>query len=233
MKLHVLALACLALVATVGHAQPKPAANECPASAPFLSAGALKAAGFELPVFKRYCYTDKSGSYALVLGEKQDLAFAEEKLSSAIQATLYRIDGGNNALAGQWSIRDFAARDEAGVNFRSRLIELADLDGDGLVDPVLVYRFFNPLDAEHIDNDDYVGRLKIVTFHKGSKATIHAITGHLDGERSTVGNSNYFALPKAVRQHLVKKMSAMYSAGQFGFDNSYDFMPTKEGAKRR
>jgi hypothetical protein len=36
-----------------------------------------------------------------------------------------------------------------------------------------------------------------------------------------------------VRQHLVKKMSAMYSAGQFGFDNSYDFMPTKEGAKRR
>ena len=62
--------------------------------------------------------------------------------------------------------------------------------------------------------------------------TIHAITGHLDGERKTTANSNYFALPKAVQQHLVKKMTAMYGAGQFGFDNSYGFVPKKETARR-
>jgi hypothetical protein len=59
---------------------------QCPADAPFLSADALKKAGFELTVFKRYCYADKSGSYALLLSEKQDLPFPKEPLSSAIQA---------------------------------------------------------------------------------------------------------------------------------------------------
>jgi hypothetical protein len=95
-----------------------------------------------------------------------------------------------------------------------------------------VYRFFNPVDADHIDNDDYVGRIKIVAFHLGRKATIHAITGHLDGDRMTTANDNYFALPKPVQQHLVKKMAAMYDAGQFGFDNSYGFVPKKEAARR-
>ncbi|WP_198084254.1 hypothetical protein [Variovorax sp. E3] len=76
-KAKLLALASLALLAPWSHAQQAPAAkNECPADAPFLSAEALKkAGGLELPVFKRYCYTDKSGSYALLLGEKQDLPF--------------------------------------------------------------------------------------------------------------------------------------------------------------
>ncbi|WP_422086049.1 M949_RS01915 family surface polysaccharide biosynthesis protein [Variovorax sp.] len=227
------AVLTLALLAACGHVLAQtPGKNECPANAPFLGTEALKkAGGFELPVFKRYCYTDKSGSYALLLGEKQDLPFTQEKLSSAIQASLYKVEAGN-ALVRQWSIRDFAGKDDAGVNFRSRLFELTDIDGDGLVDPVLVYRFFILDDADNIDTDDFTGRIKIVTFHQGKKATIHAITGHLDGDRKTTANANYFALPKPLRQHLVKKMSAMYSAGQFGFDNSYDFAPRKEAAGR-
>lgn len=240
MKFRFFALASLALLVPWSHAQaqaqagktpPAAAARECPADAPFPSAEALKKTGFELPVFKRYCYTDKSGSHALLLGEKQDLPFAEEQLSSVIRASLYRVEG-DNTLTQEWSIRDFAGKDEAGVNFRSGLIELADIDGDGLVDPVLVYRFYTPDGADHIDDDDYVGRIKIVTFHKGGKATIHAITGHLDGERKTTANSNYFALPRALQQHLVKKMSAMASAGQFGFDNSYGYVPKREAGGR-
>jgi hypothetical protein len=31
---------------------------------------------------------------------------------------------------------------------------------------------------------------------------------------------------------LVKKMAAMYRARQFGFDNSYAFVPQKEAARR-
>ncbi|MGJ7609863.1 MULTISPECIES: M949_RS01915 family surface polysaccharide biosynthesis protein [unclassified Variovorax] len=238
MKFKSCALASLVLLAPWSHAQAQAgktptvaAARECPADARFLSVDALKKTGFELPVFKRYCYTDKAGSHALLLGEKQDRPFPEEQLSSVVRASLYRVEG-DNTLAQEWAIRDFAGKDEAGVNFRSRLIELTDIDGDGLVDPVLVYRFYNPDRADGIDNDDYVGRIKIVTFHKGIKATIHAITGHLDGERKTTANGAYFALPKAVQQHLVKKMSAMYDAGQFGFDNSYGYVPKKESGGR-
>ncbi|WP_432726035.1 M949_RS01915 family surface polysaccharide biosynthesis protein [Variovorax sp. W6] len=234
MKGALLAAALLASLAMGSQAQTPPGKdrNECPATAPYLNADVLKKAGFELPVFKRYCYSDKAGSHVLLLGEKQDLPFPEEKLSSAIQATLYKVGADNASLTPEWSIRDFAGKDEAGLNFRSKLVELDDIDGDGLVDPVLVYRFFEHDGADRIDNDDFVGRIKIVVFHQGRKATIHAITGHLDGDRRTTANGNYFALPKPVQQHLVKKMAAMYKAGQFGFDNSYDFVPRREGARR-
>lgn len=234
MRRTLLAVALLASLATGSHAQTPPGKNgtECAAGAPYLNAEALKKAGFELPVFKRYCYSDKAGSHVLLLGEKQDLPFPEEKLSSVIQAALYKVGADGVSLTPEWSIRDFPGRDEAGVNFRSKLIELTDIDGDGLVDPVLVYRFFEPDGADRIVNDDFVGRIKIVTFHQGRKASIHAITGNLDGDRRTTANASYFELPKPVQQHLVKKMAAMYSAGQFGFDNSYGFVPRKDVARR-
>lgn len=230
MKSKILALVSLALGATWSHAQTPSAAHECAANAPYLSTDALKKAGFELPVFKRYCYTDVSGSHVLLLGEKQDLAFPGEQLSSALQAALYKV-GSDNTLAQQWAIRDFAGKDYAGINFRSKLIEFPDIDGDGRIEPLLVYRFFVP-DGEGFGSSDFSGAIKLVTFHQGRKVVIHAITGDLDGDRSTTANSNFFALPKAARQYLVKKMAGMYSAGQFGFDNSYDFVPRKEAPRR-
>lgn len=226
-------LASLAFLAASGQvqaqAQLQPGKNDCPANAPYLSAEALKAAGFELPMFKRFCYSDKSGSYALVLGEKQDAPFSGELLSSTLQAALYKL-GDGNALTRQWALRDFAGADYAGVNFRSKLIEFPDLDADGRIEPVLVYRLFVP-DGNGFGRDAFSGGIKIVTFHQGRKVVIHAITGDLDHERKTTANSNYFALPKPVQQHLVKKMKAMYTAGQFGFDNSYEFVPRREGAR--
>jgi hypothetical protein len=225
--------ASLALLGGWSQAQPAKAdsKSECPADAPYLDAEALKKAGFELTVFKRYCYADKSGSYALLLGEKQDRPFPKEPLSSAIQAVLYKVER-DNALTRQWSIRDFAGPDDGGINFRSKLAELTDIDGDGLVDPIVVYRFFARADDGSISTDDFSGGIKLITFHQGRKATIHAITGDLDGDRKTTANSNYFDLPKPIRQHLVQKMAAMYKARQFGFDNSYDFAPRKEAARR-
>ncbi|NVM90959.1 M949_RS01915 family surface polysaccharide biosynthesis protein [Variovorax sp. SG517] len=234
MRRALLAAALLASLAAAGHAQRSPAKStvECVPGASYLSADTLKKTGFELPVFKCYCYSDKAGSHVLLLGEKQDLSFAEEKLSSAIQAALYKVGADGASLTPEWSIRDFAGKYEAGLNFRTKLIELADIDGDGLVDPVLVYRFFERDGAGRIVDDDYSGRIKIVTFHQGRKATIQAITGELDGDRKTTANTGYFALPKPVQQHLVKKMAAMYDAHHFGFDNSYGFVPRKEAARR-
>lgn len=230
MKSKVLALAASALLAAASHAQTQAEKNACPADAPFLNADAVKKAGVELPVFKRYCYTDKSGSYALLLAEKQDLPFTKETLSSTIQATLFKV-GSDGALTRQWSIRDFAGKDDAGINFRSKLFEFADIDADGLIDPILVYRFFAPGDKDNFASDDFSGAIKIIAFHQGRKVVIHAITGNLDGDRSTRANAEFFALPKSVREHLVKKMARMYEAGQFGFDNGNDFVPKKAKAR--
>ena len=231
MKKKILTLAALALLAAAGHAQTtKAGQNACPANAPFLNPDAVKKAGIDLPVFKRYCYTDKSGSYALLLAERQDLPFTSETLSSAIQATLFKV-GGDGGLTRQWSIRDFAGKDDAGINFRSKLFEFADLDADGLIEPILVYRFFAPDEQDGFNSDAYSGGLKIVAFYQGRKVVIHAITGILDGDRSTRANAEFFALPEPVRRHLVDKTIAMEEAGQFGFDNSDKYMPKKARAR--
>ena len=230
MKRRMRLLAAFALLAAASHAQTKAEKHACPANAPFLNAEAVKKTGVELPVFRRYCYADKSGSYALVLAEKQDLPFAGETLSSVIQATLFKV-GSDNLLTRQWSIRDFAGKDDAGISFRSKLFEFSDLDADGLIEPILVYRFFAPGGKDDFDSDDFSGGIKIIAFHQGRKVAIHAITGVLDGQRSTRANADFFALPKPVRQHLVRKMAAMYGAGQFGFDNSDGFMPKKARAR--
>ena len=234
MRRKTLVLAALVLFAAASHGQKAEMTaekNACPANAPFLSAEAVKKAGVELPVFKRYCYIDRSGSYALLLFEKQDRPFPDEMLSSAIQATLFKL-GSDGALTRQWSIRDFAGKADAGINFRSKLVEFADLDADGLIEPILVYRFFAPDDGSGFSSSDFSGGIKIITFHQGRKVAIHAITGQLDDERRTTANANFFALPKPARQYLVKKMAGMYSARQFGFDNSFGFMPQEERGAR-
>ncbi|MBI1771118.1 MAG: hypothetical protein HYR68_01910 [Burkholderiales bacterium] len=190
-----------------------------------LQAETLKKSGILMPVFKHYCYSDQSGSYVLYLTEKQDVKQGEEKLSSAIEAHLLKIEA-DKSLSNIASIRDKASAGEAGMEFWSKLTEISDIDNDGNIEPVLVYRFYK-LDDAKANNDAFSGRIKIIMFYKGVKVVIRAITGNLDGERQTTATENFFTLPASVQKHLVKKMTGMYKDNLYGFDNSYKFMPRK------
>ncbi|PXX37907.1 M949_RS01915 family surface polysaccharide biosynthesis protein [Undibacterium pigrum] len=198
----------------------------CADDAFLLNADTLKKSKVLLPVFKHFCYRDQSGNYALYLTEKQDKAYASEKLSSAIEAHLFKIEN-DKSLSTPISIRDQASKAEAGLEFWSKLTEITDIDKDGSMDPILVYRFYNASDAGKINRDAFSGRIKIILFYKGEKVVIRAITGDLDGERSTTATENFFSLPVAVQTHLVKKMEGMYRDNLYGFDNSYKFAPKK------
>jgi len=186
----------------------------------------LAKANIRLPVFKKYCYSDKSGKYVLYLTEKNDKPFPEQILSTSIEAHLLKISE-ENSLIPQWTIRDFSASGEAGMNFRSKLVELIDIDKDGLVEPILVYRFFNK-NYNGVNTDGFSGRIKIIMFYRGKKIAIRAYTGQLDGERGTIANDSFFTLPKSVQKYLVQKMADMYEKDLFGFDNSHNFLPLKE-----
>ena len=190
-----------------------------------LQAETLKKSGISLSVFKHYCYSDQSGSYVLYLTEKQDVKQGEDKLSSAVEAHLLKIET-EKSLSSIASIRDKANADEAGMEFWSKLTEIGDIDNDGNIEPILVYRFYNK-DETKIDRDAFSGRIKIIMLYKGSKVVIRAITGNLDGERQTTATENFFTLPASVQKHLVKKMTGMYRDNLYGFDNSYQFVPRK------
>ncbi len=212
------------LLPALAFGQGKDSKTTC-TDARLLQAETLKKSGILLPVFKHYCYSDQSGSYVLYLTEKQDVKRGEEKLSSAVEAHLLKIEA-DKSLSSIASIRDKANADEAGMEFWSKLIEISDIDNDGNIEPILVYRFYNK-DETKIDRDAFSGRIKIIMLYKGSKIVIRAITGNLDGERQTTATENFFTLPASVQKHLVKKMTGMYRDNLYGFDNSYQFVPKK------
>ncbi|MFZ6657339.1 M949_RS01915 family surface polysaccharide biosynthesis protein [Undibacterium sp. TJN19] len=205
--------------------QPK-----CTDDAMMLSANTLKKARILLPVFRHYCYSDQSGKHVLYLTEKQDKVYANEKLSSAVEAHLFTLES-DNSFSLPVRIRDKADSEEAGIGFWSKLVELKDIDGDGLIDPILVYRVYDQKDSNAVNTDAYSGRIKIILLYKGSKVVIRAITGTLDGERQTTATENFFLLPASMQKYLVKKMAKMYELDQYGFDNSYKFVPRKVKSK--
>lgn len=186
----------------------------------------LKTAKVTLPVIAHFCYRDKSGDYVVYLTESGDRRDDGETLSSKIGAYLFKINAGPT-LAARGTVRDSALEGMAGVQWWTKLTELNDIDGDGLVDPILVYRFYDYDDNGKMLNDAFEGRLKVIVFHRDVKAAIRAITGNLDPQRSTTASPPYFKLPPVLQTHLVSKMRRMYDEDQFGFDNSDAFKPQK------
>jgi hypothetical protein len=185
----------------------------------------LKTAKVTLPVFAHFCYRDNSGDYVVYLTESGDRRYDGETLSSKIGAHLFKINAGPT-LAAKGTVSDSALEGMAGVEWWTKLTELNDIDGDGLVDPILVYRFYESENGEMHD-DPYEGRVKIIAFHRDAKAAIRAITGHLDGQRSITASGPFFKLPPVLQTHLMRKMKRMYHENQFGFDNTYAFKPRK------
>jgi hypothetical protein len=181
-----------------------------------------------LPVYKCYFFKDNTGEYYLYLTEQGDKVYKAEKLSSSIEARLYKKtqDGSLNL---QWTIRDFSSKEEAGVYFKTKQCEIVDIDGDGIVEPIVVYRFFNKsdVDSSDFDGDSFSGKIKIIMYYKGSKVAIRAKTSIYDGEKETSASATFFTLPPKVRIYLVSKMESMYNNRDFGFDNSFKFIPRR------
>jgi hypothetical protein len=175
-------------------------------------------------VLKKVCYVDASGSHVLHLLVDKGNAARKPQLSRAVQVRLMKLGDGARLES---MARDASAADEAGVAFLPEFLDVGDIDGDGLIDPIVVYRFY-ALDGGRPDRDAFAGRIKLITFYKGQKVAIRAVTGTLDEARSTTASPNFFTLPKKVQGHLVKKMQQMYDDGQFGFDNSFGFRPRRE-----
>lgn len=185
-------------------------------------------AGVAVPakVVKVFCYEDASGTYRAFLSESQDRFPGKEPLSSRLTATGVRIRSDSGALVA-WTVEESARTDEAGGYFGTKLAEWTDLDGDGLVDPVLVVRYCRRDGQGGYEEDPFSGRMKNIVLHGPSRAQVEGISGLLDHERSLKADSAYFALPQAIRAHLVGKFRAVYESNQFGYDNSHGFRPQK------
>lgn len=91
---------------------------------------------------------------------------------------------------------------ESTIWFWTSDISFKDYDGDGLIEPVIVYGTWG------INGYDD-GRVKIIIFYKGKKVAIRHQSSVLDGGRSTEYDAAYESLPKKLKEDLEVKMAAI------------------------
>ena len=167
------------------------------------------------PIIQVHHYSDQSGSYYCVLTESRDGIFEDQyfggttTLNRRIKAVnLKEVQG---EFFKQWEINDFIINnkneEEISVWFWKKYLLFNDADGDGLVDPILVYGTRN--------NFNYTGngRVKILIFHKGKKSAIRHQGGVLDGERETQIDPSFYKLSPKL-QDVVKKQMAFMETDQ-------------------
>ena len=176
----------------------------------------------DFPILRVYKYVDRSGQYYCVLTEKLDTVASEEEgkydsLHLAIRAIDLREDSGK--LKKVWEINDHANLNpkiegvEQSLWFWTKYIEFTDFDGDGLIEPIIVY-------GSHSDSDLASGRIKFIIYHKGRKVAIRHQDSDLDEGRSTQIDKKFYTLPSKLKESIHAKMLAMNKAGQAIFEKA-------------
>ncbi len=87
------------------------------------------------PIYKGFAWTDKSGSWKVLLCENQARRTSKDTLSTALQAICLLEDHGG--YLEKWTINDSIEKEaeESRIWFTTSYCSFRDLDGDGRVDP--------------------------------------------------------------------------------------------------
>ena len=223
----------LTLLVCATAAQAAPAAPPCLCTAADGVPAKLPNDEHGVPLTFKRCHhwVDRSGEYQLWLLASDDRVIDDYHLSRSLAAQLFQKQP-DGTLAPRWLIRDRVAQFEAGAWFSQHLTEFPDLDGQGVLTPILVLRFVPEQDnqtEEPVKSGPFEGRLKLVFFHDGTKVAVRAVTGELDDERHTTATDSYFTLPPSWRQHVEGLLRRWHDEQAFVSDDSRPaFVPKRE-----
>tara|TARA_B110000027_G_C16109005_1_gene296745 strand:- start:20 stop:787 length:768 start_codon:yes stop_codon:yes gene_type:complete len=160
----------------------------------------------EYSIYRIYQYRDKSGEHFIVMTENEFECDEKEKCFDTIKAFCYSYKDGIYNL--EWNLKDFILQkgnevsEEYSISFWTKYFELNDYNGDGLVDPILVYGTFGM-------NGTSDGRIKILVYHKGKKRAIRHQNGTLDFERNTRVDEMYYQLPTEIQNRVQEIMETI------------------------
>ncbi|WP_051313032.1 M949_RS01915 family surface polysaccharide biosynthesis protein [Sporocytophaga myxococcoides] len=159
----------------------------------------------KFPLFRVYEYSDHAGKHFLVLAENGHNENGNPK-NDSIQGICLKVDNGQ--LKTDWTFNDHklkegnANSEEMSIWFWTKYVSLSDIDNDGLVDPIVIY-------GTSGSNGTEDGRIKILTYYKGTKRALRHQNSSLDPERKTQVDSAFYDLPTSIQNHvkaLMKKM---------------------------
>lgn len=149
----------------------------------------------EFPIYKAFEFQDKNGVSNLVLSENQKNISKNDTLNTKIQASSATIE--NGTLRIKWKINDLLEDSnpkETTIWFWTKYCSTKDLDGDGYIDPVIVYG----------SKTEYgeIRRVKIITIYKNKKYVIRAVECDLDYCRSFKKDASWSSLPQKIKTHI-------------------------------
>ena len=147
----------------------------------------------DFPIYKAYEFQDKGGVFELVLCENQ--ANKKDTLNTKIQAICGMNDHGG--FLEKWRINDLLEDyipKETNIWFWTKYCSTKDIDGDGYIEPVIVY-------GTRTENDE-IRRVKIITVYKNKKYVIRAVECDLDICRSFEKDKNWNLMPQKVKIYI-------------------------------
>jgi len=155
-----------------------------------------------MPIFRAYQYSDKSGVYEVLLCEDNASINGNDTVNTKLKAICLINDHGG--FLEKWKISDWLVHEpnkEKHIWFWSKYSSFTDIDGDGFIDPVIVYG------SNTEDNE--VQRVKIITIHKNKKYPVRAIECVLDYCRHLSFDPNFKSLPASIRQYIDKLLARL------------------------
>lgn len=148
----------------------------------------------DFPIYRAFEYKDKGGVYELILAENQK-AISKDILNTKIQAVCVLNDHGG--FLEKWKINDLLedySPKETNIWFWTKYCSTKDLDGDGYIDPVIVY-------GTRTEYNE-IRRVKIITVYNNKKYVIRAVECDLDYCRSFKKDANWNLLPQKIKTFI-------------------------------
>jgi hypothetical protein len=156
----------------------------------------------DFPIYKAFEYSDKGGVYELLFCENQKTISKKDTLNTKIQAISTMNNHGG--FLEKWRINDLLETTEpkeTNIWFWTKYCTTKDLDGDGYIEPIIVYGTRN-------ENDE-IRRVKIITVYKHIKYPIRAVECDLDLCRSFTKDQNWNTLPQKIKTYVDQLVSKL------------------------
>lgn len=169
----------------------------------------------DFEVYRAYAYEDKAGSHIILMTEnhitKGNDTFRKTHLkvySDSIKT--YFFDIKNEQLKLKRTLTDFIIQrefmPEYSISYWTKFFELDDFDGDGIIDPILIYGTYGMNGASD-------GRIKIIVLQNNKKMAIRHQNGILDGERHSTVDAAFYELSEGIQKQVIKQMEAIAENG--------------------
>ncbi|WP_298505014.1 M949_RS01915 family surface polysaccharide biosynthesis protein [uncultured Maribacter sp.] len=174
-------------------------------------------------VYRAYRYEDVNGQHLLLMTEnaakKENTAFIKENkhvYNDSIKA--YFFDLKDEQLELKRTLTDFIGTNEVSEEFSiaywTKFFALKDYDGNGTIDPILIYGSYG-------NNGTDDGRIKIMVFQGTRKSGIRHQNGTLDSERNTKVDASFYELPMGIQKQVMQQMQAITANGSGIFPDGW------------